>query len=94
MKELATTGMIFDIKGKAPKSGKDKTIAFRADMDALTMTEDNTHLSYMSKRPGFAHMCGHDGHVACLVAFAWKYIPYLDKIPENKTIRLLFQPSE
>jgi metal-dependent amidase/aminoacylase/carboxypeptidase family protein len=50
-------------------------------MDALTMTEDNTHLTYMSKRPGFAHMCGHDGHVACLVAFAWKYLQVLDKIP-------------
>ena len=86
--------MIFDIKGRAPKAGKNKCIAFRADMDALTMTEENGHLEYMSKRPGFAHMCGHDGHVACLVGFAWKYVQLLDKIPENKVIRLLFQPSE
>lgn len=77
MKELATTGMIFDVKGRAPASGKNKTIAFRADMDALTMTEENTHLHYMSKRPGLAHMCGHDGHVASLVAFAWKYMSEL-----------------
>lgn len=39
-------------------------------------------------------MCGHDGHIASLVAFAWKYLHVLDKIPANKTIKLLFQPSE
>ena len=39
-------------------------------------------------------MCGHDGHTACLAAFAWKYLKYLDEIPENRTIRLIFQPCE
>lgn len=39
-------------------------------------------------------MCGHDGHIACLVGFAMKYVPLLHKIPSNKIIRLIFQPSE
>ena len=63
-------------------------------MDALQMTEDNPHLMYQSKRPGFAHMCGHDGHVVCLLAFVWKYVAVVDNIPSNKVVRLLFQPSE
>ena len=39
-------------------------------------------------------MCGHDGHVVCLVAFVPKFLAHIDKIPSDKTIRLLFQPSE
>jgi hippurate hydrolase len=39
-------------------------------------------------------MCGHDGHVACLVGFVPLFLAELKKIPSNKTIRLLFQPSE
>ena len=38
MKEYAVTGFIFDIYGKGPAVGESKIIAFRADMDALTMT--------------------------------------------------------
>lgn len=39
-------------------------------------------------------MCGHDGHVTCLLGFAALWIPKLAQIPQNKVIRLLFQPSE
>lgn len=38
-------------------------------------------------------MCGHDGHMTCLVGFVPKFLAHIDKIPSDKTIRLLFQPS-
>ena len=63
-------------------------------MDALTMQETNKGLEHMSKNDGVAHMCGHDGHMACLVGFVPLYVPLLSKIPKNKIIRLLFQPCE
>ena len=39
-------------------------------------------------------MCGHDGHVTCIMAFLSLYMKIISKIPKNKIIRLLFQPSE
>ena len=44
---------------------KEKTIAFRSDMDALPVTE-KTNLSFKSKHEGKMHACGHDGHMALL----------------------------
>jgi len=44
-------------------------IFFRADIDALQMEQLNHDLPYLSKNKGAAHMCGHDGHTACLVGF-------------------------
>ncbi|MCL1808326.1 MAG: amidohydrolase [Clostridiales bacterium] len=52
------------------KSGsKQPGIAFRADMDAIALEEDNS-LPYHSLNTGAAHKCGHDGHCASLAAFA------------------------
>jgi hippurate hydrolase len=39
-------------------------------------------------------MCGHDGHMTCLIGFVPLFLEQIQKIPKNKTIRLLFQPSE
>lgn len=39
-------------------------------------------------------MCGHDGHMTCLIAFVPIFQKHLETIPSDKTIRLLFQPSE
>jgi hippurate hydrolase len=39
-------------------------------------------------------MCGHDGHMTCLIGFVPIFMSHLNKIPKNKIIRLLFQPSE
>lgn len=83
-----------DIAGKKEAVGKRKIVAVRADMDALSMHENNPDLLYKSKNEGFAHMCGHDGHITCLLAFAWKYMGLLNEVPENRIVRLLFQPSE
>ena len=46
-----------------------KSVALRADMDALEMKENNPDLSYRTKT-GFAHMCGHDGHMATIMSAA------------------------
>jgi metal-dependent amidase/aminoacylase/carboxypeptidase family protein len=71
------TGLIVDLRGEAEPKGKDYFVAFRADMDALAMEEDNPHLPYASKHKGAAHMCGHDGHTACLLGFAQLFIKKL-----------------
>ena len=46
---MAKTGLIVDIIGTAPVEGENRTIAFRADMDALRMTELNDDLEYRSR---------------------------------------------
>lgn len=94
MTKLEPTALFVDLKGKGPASGKPRCIAFRADMDALHMKEANEHLEYRSKNENKAHMCGHDGHMTCLVGFVALYTKRLGQIPSDKTIRLLFQPSE
>ncbi len=67
------------------------TVAFRADMDALPITE-TTGLPWSSKREGAMHACGHDSHTAILLAVA----KYLKAHEEELTcnVRLMFQPSE
>lgn len=66
-----------------------KTIAFRADTDALPISESR-RLPYASANPGVAHACGHDGHAAALCALALE----LEAIPVSNTVCLLFQPGE
>lgn len=52
------------------KGGKEgKTVALRADFDALAITEQ-TGLPYQSKHKGRMHACGHDGHTATLLVLA------------------------
>ncbi|WP_252233530.1 M20/M25/M40 family metallo-hydrolase, partial [Clostridium sp. DSM 1985] len=43
-----------------------KTLAIRADFDALPITEE-TGLAFASKNPGVMHACGHDGHTAYML---------------------------
>ncbi|MCB2298765.1 M20 metallopeptidase family protein [Clostridium tagluense] len=65
-------------------------IAFRADMDAISMIE-TTDIEYKSNNTDAAHKCGHDGHCAILAGLALK----IEKKPiEHRNIFLLFQPSE
>lgn len=66
-----------------------KTVALRADMDCLPMTEE-TGLPYASKTPGKMHACGHDGHTAILLGVA-KALSEMDR-PNN--VLLIFQPAE
>lgn len=69
----------------------DKTIALRADIDALPITEEGDK-PYISQKPGVAHMCGHDGHTAILLAVAEWISQHPHEIEPN--IVLIFQSAE
>lgn len=80
-------GVIGVIQGGKPG----KTLALRADMDALNVDEQ-TGVEYASKTPGKMHACGHDAHVAMLLGAAKMLNEIKDEIPGK--IFLLFQPAE
>jgi amidohydrolase len=84
----AVTGIVATIEGQKNDSGK--TIALRADMDALNVTE-TADRAWASKFPGKMHACGHDGHTAMLLGAA-KYLS--DTRNFNGTVHLIFQPAE
>jgi amidohydrolase len=75
------------IKGKNPDS---KTIALRADMDALPITEQNA-VPYKSKNEGIMHACGHDVHTSSLLGTA-RILQELSQSFEG-SIKLIFQPG-
>jgi amidohydrolase len=86
-RRLSPTGVVADIVGEL--SGK--TVALRADIDALPVTEE-TGLPFQSKKEGIMHACGHDTHVAMLIGAA-------QLLQENRnllkgSVRLIFQPAE
>lgn len=93
IKECAKTGLVVDIQGQLPSEEKPFRIAIRADMDALPIKEKNPHLSYQSIN-GKAHACGHDGHMAMLLAASEILIKCRHNIPSHLTVRLLWQPAE
>ncbi|WP_100330251.1 M20 metallopeptidase family protein [Bacillus xiapuensis] len=75
------------IKGTAGE----KTIALRADIDALPITEEGDK-PYISRFPGVAHMCGHDGHTAVLLAAAEWLANHRSEVQPN--VVLIFQSAE
>ncbi|MDY5611882.1 M20 metallopeptidase family protein [Dysosmobacter sp.] len=72
-------------------AGKAEAVAFRADMDALPVTEV-TGLPYASAHSGIMHACGHDGHTAMALALAEYVSVHLSELPRN--VLFLFQPAE
>lgn len=68
----------------------EKSIAIRADMDALPILEQ-TGRPYASKVPGKMHACGHDGHTTMLLGAA-EYLARTRRF--NGTVNLIFQPAE
>lgn len=68
-----------------------KTIAFRADMDALPVTEE-TGLPFASQHEGAMHACGHDAHMAMLLATAKLLLK--KKSTLNGKVKLFFQTGE
>ena len=81
-------GVVGLIKGRNPES---KTIALRADLDALPIEEKNA-CSYISKNEGVMHACGHDVHTTCLLCAARILSQLKDEF--EGTIKLIFQPAE
>ena len=84
---VGKTGVVGTLKGN--KQGK--TIALRADMDALPIQETND-IPYKSQNAGIMHACGHDGHTAMLLGTAEALSKQTDKL--KGTVKLLFQPAE
>lgn len=84
----ADTGWVALIEGKNPTA---KTIALRADMDALPIEEANA-VPYKSKNKGVMHACGHDVHTASLLTTARILMDVRDQF--EGTVKLLFQPGE
>jgi amidohydrolase len=84
---IAKTGVVGLLRCK--KGGK--TIALRADIDALPMEEKN-NVSYASVNKGAAHMCGHDGHTAMLMETA--RLLSNDKEQLRGMAKFIFQPCE
>ena len=73
---------------------KESCIAFRADIDALPLTEESNNL-FKSKTPGMMHACGHDGHTAMLLSFIQEIktlISHGTKL--KKSLLFIFQAGE
>ena len=86
-KNVAKTGVVGLIKGGYPG----KTVALRADMDALRINEEGDY-EFKSKNPGVMHACGHDGHTASLLGVAMMLNEIKDELHGN--VKLIFQPAE
>jgi len=85
---IAGNGIEAIIEGKKPAK---KTIALRADMDALPIFEDSDK-PYKSKNEGVMHACGHDVHTSSLLTT----VNILNQIKDEfeGSIKFIFQPGE
>ena len=86
-RNIATTGLVGLLRG----AGDGPTIALRADMDALPVTE-KTGLPFASKNPGVMHACNHDGHMAMLLGAAMVLKEMRASLRGN--VKFIFQPGE
>ena len=84
---FAGTGVLGIIKGEKPG----KTVALRADIDALSIDE-RSGVEYSSKIPGKMHACGHDAHTAMLLGTGILLNSRKEDI--QGTVLLVFQPAE
>lgn len=84
------TGLVARIQ---PDSSGRRTVAIRADMDALPIQEE-TGVPYASRNPGKMHACGHDAN--CAMAYGAGLILASEQVSKelNGNVRLLFQPAE
>ena len=87
---IAKTGVVGLLRGGASAADA-KTIAIRADMDALPIHELN-NIEYRSQTDGKMHACGHDGHTSILLTVA-------DILSQRRaeltgSVKFIFQPAE
>ncbi len=87
VRTLAGTGLRADLEGRPGG----RTVALRADMDALPLTEAPGR-PYGSENPGACHACGHDGHMAALMGAA--ELLSRRKAQWNGRVVFLGQPAE
>ncbi|UXV33959.1 M20 family metallopeptidase [Staphylococcus sp. IVB6181] len=82
------TGVIAYLQGNG-----DHTVAFRADIDALPIQEEN-EVAFKSSKANVMHACGHDGHTTALMLFVRRCKALYDegKLPQN--VVFIFQPAE
>ncbi|HRK55137.1 MAG TPA: M20 family metallopeptidase [Cyclobacteriaceae bacterium] len=85
---IAETGVVALVEGKNPSK---KTLALRADMDALPIQETN-EVDYKSTVPGVMHACGHDVHTSSLLTASRVLFELKEQF--EGTIKLIFQPGE
>lgn len=81
------TSVVGTLRGAKPG----KTVALRADMDALPVQEE-TGEEFASVNPGVAHVCGHDAHTAMLLGTARVLSGMTDQLAG--TVKLIFQHAE
>ena len=86
-RKLSPSGVVAEIAGGRPG----KTVALRADMDALTIQEE-TGLPFASEAEGLMHACGHDLHMAGLLGAA--KLLWQERQSLGGNVRLIFQPGE
>ena len=84
---IARTGVVGVLRGDKPG----KTIAWRADIDALPLTEI-LQAPFTSSTPGVMHACGHDGHTAIAITAAEVLAARRAELPG--TAVFIFQPAE
>jgi amidohydrolase len=84
---IARTGVVGVLRGERPG----RTIAWRADIDALPL-EERLDAPFASATPGVMHACGHDGHTAIAVTLAEILAGRRSELPG--TAVFLFQPAE
>ncbi|MBT4915375.1 MAG: amidohydrolase [Formosa sp.] len=92
---IAKTGVVAILEGNQPG----KVIAIRADIDGLPVTERNdldfkseVKTTFLNTETGVMHACGHDTHIAILMATAEVLSKHKDKIKGR--IKFIFQPAE
>ena len=85
---LGGTGVLAAFNAK--ESRAKKTILFRAELDAIAVTEES-EIGHQSQNRGIMHGCGHDGHMAIILGLG-RYLH--QNPPKNLNVLLLFQPAE
>ncbi len=92
---VAKTGVVAILKGKT----EGKTVALRADIDALPVTERTdvpfksvVKTTFLGAEVGVSHACGHDTHTSILMGVAEVLTKHKDKL--SGTVKFIFQPAE
>ncbi len=88
---LCKTGVVGILEGSAKTGAKQKTIALRADLDALPISEKNKVL-YKSKNKCVMHACGHDGNTTIMLGAAMLLAER--KSSFSGRVQFIFQPNE